>query len=90
MRGLNSLLARHIAYALFWMGDDPVQHRLQRLVGLLGNFDELRRPVNAAPVHAVQHHAVQMCFQVSSRAKAMNRRGRTAVRLVGLEPGLTE
>jgi hypothetical protein len=29
--------------------------RLQRFVGWLGNFDELRRPVNAAPVHAVQH-----------------------------------
>ena len=31
-----------------------MQHRPQRFVGRLGNFDELRRPVNAALVHAVQ------------------------------------
>jgi hypothetical protein len=27
-------------------GADLVQHRLQRFVGWLGNFDELRRPLN--------------------------------------------
>ncbi len=41
-------------------GDDFVQHRLQRFVGRRWYFDELRRPVNAAPVHAVQHQAMQV------------------------------
>ena len=67
-----------------------MQHRLQRFVGWLGNFDELRRPVNAAPVHAVQHQAVKVNVQVGCRAKALNQSDRTAVSLVGLEPGLTE
>ena len=40
-------------------GDDPVQHRLQRFVGWRGYFDELRRTFGAAPVHAVQHQAMQ-------------------------------
>jgi hypothetical protein len=52
--------------------------------------DELRRPVNAAPVHAVQDQAVKMNVQVGGRAKALNQSDRTAVSLVGLEPGLPE
>ncbi len=71
-------------------GDDLVQHCLQRFVGWLGNFDELRRPVNAAPVHAVQDQAVKVNVQVGGRAKALNQSDRTAISLVGLEPGLTE
>ena len=67
-----------------------MQHRLQRFVGWLGNFDELRRPVNAAPVHAVQNRAVKVNVQVGGRAKALNQSDRTAASLVGLEPGLTE
>ena len=71
-------------------GDDLVQHRLQRLVGWLGNVDELRRPVNAAPVHAVQHQAMQVYVEIGRRAKALNQRDRTAVSLVGLETGLVK
>ena len=70
-------------------GDDLVQHRLQCFVSWLGNFDELRRP-NAAPVHTVQDQAVKVNVQVGGRAKALNQSDRTAVSLVGLEPGLTE
>jgi len=51
-----------------------VQHRLQRFVGWLGNFDELRRPVNAAPVHAVQDQAVKVNVQVGGRAKTLDQR----------------
>ena len=36
---------------------------LQRLVGRRGCFDEFRRTVGAAPVHAVQHQAVQVDVQ---------------------------
>ena len=71
-------------------GDDFVQHRLHRFVGWLGNFDELRRPVSAAPAHAVQDQAVKVNVQVGGRAKALNQSDRTAVSLVGLEPSLAE
>ena len=70
-----------------------MQHRLQRLVGWLGNLDELRLPVNAAPVYAVQDQAVKVNVQVGGRAKALNQSDRTAVSLVGpfdISPGLTE
>ena len=50
----------------------------------------LRRPVIAAPVHAVQHKAVKVSGQVGGRAKALNQRDRAAVSLVGLEPDLIE
>jgi hypothetical protein len=40
-------------------GDDLVQHRLQCFVSWRGGFNELRRPVNAAPVNAVQDQAVK-------------------------------
>ena len=39
-------------------GDDLVQHRLQCFVSWRRGFDELRCPVNAAPVNAVQDQAV--------------------------------
>jgi len=45
-------------------GDDPVQHRLQHLVGRRSYFDELRRAVGTTPVHAVQHQAMQMNVEV--------------------------
>jgi len=41
-------------------GDDLVQHRLQRLVGWRGHFDEDRFAFGVAPVHAVQHQAVKV------------------------------
>jgi hypothetical protein len=45
-------------------GDDLVQHRLQRFIGRRGCFDELRRAISAAPVHAVQHQARKVDVQV--------------------------
>ena len=62
-------------------------------VSWLGGFDELQRPVNAAPVNAVQDQAVKVNVQVGGRAKALNQSDRTAVSLVGpfdISPGLTE
>ncbi len=38
--------------------------RLQRLVGWRGHLDEFRRALDAAPVHTVQHQAVQVNVQV--------------------------
>lgn len=67
-----------------------VQDRLQRFVVRRGYLHELGRPVNAAPVHAVQHQAVKVNYQVGGRAKALNQSDRTAVSLVGLEPDLIE
>ena len=63
-------------------------NRLQRFVGWLGTFDELRRPVNAAPVHAVQHQAVKVNVEVGRRAKALDQRDRAAVGFVWLAPSL--
>lgn len=71
-------------------GDDLVQHRLQRFVGWRAGFDEPRRAVGAAPVHAVQHQAVQVYFEVGRRGEALNQRDGAAVGFVRLEPGLTE
>ena len=71
-------------------GDDLVQHRLQRFVGWLGNFDEIRRPVNAALVHAVQDQAVKVNVKVGGRAKALDQRDRAAVGFLRLEPSLAE
>jgi hypothetical protein len=44
--------------------DDFVQHRLQRFVGWLGHFDEFRGAARAAPVHTVQHQAVQVGVEI--------------------------
>ena len=52
-------------------GDDLAQHRLHCFVGWLGNFDELWRTVNAAPVHAVKDQAVKVaswpCWPATAR-----------------------
>jgi hypothetical protein len=71
-------------------GDDPVQHRLQRFVARRGGFDELRRAVGTAPVHAVQHQAMQMYEQLRGavetwRLRIEHRRQKTR-RLMVLEP----
>ena len=65
-----------------------VQHRLHPLVARRGHFEESRHTVFAAPVHAVQHQAVQVDVQVGGRAEALNERDRAAVGLVGLETDL--
>ena len=64
-------------------GDDLVQHRLQRFVGRRGGFDELRRAFGAAPVHAVQHQAMQANVEIGRRAKALDQRDRAAVGFPG-------
>jgi hypothetical protein len=66
-------------------GDDLVQHRLQRFIGWRSQLDELRRTVSTAPVHAVQHLAMQVDVQIGRRAKALDQRDRAAVGLVGLQ-----
>ena len=71
-------------------GDDLVQHRLQRLIGWRGHLDEGRLGCGAAPIHAVQHQAVQMGVEVGRRAEALNQRDGAAVGNVGLEPSLAE
>ena len=43
-----------------------------------------------APIHAVQHQAVQVDVQVGGRAKPLDQRDRAAVGLLGLESGLIE
>ena len=60
------------------VGDDLVQHRLQRLVGRCGCFDEDRRAIGAAPVHAVQQQAVKVNVEVGRRAEALDQRDRAA------------
>ena len=55
-----------------------------------GGFNELRRAACAAPVHAVQHQAMQMNVEVGRRAKTLDQRDRAAVGFVGLEPSLAE
>jgi len=50
--------------SLHHAGDDLVQHRLQRLVGRRGCFEENRRAIGAAPVYAVQHQAVKANVEV--------------------------
>ena len=69
--------------------DDLVQHGLQRLIGRRSHLDE-DRVAFSAPAHAVQHQAVQVDVQVGSRPEALDQRGRTAVGLVCLQPGLLE
>jgi hypothetical protein len=71
-------------------GDDFVRHRLQRCVGRRRNFDEFRHSVGTAPVHAVQHQAVQVNVEVGRRAEALDQRDRAAVGFVRLELSLAE
>jgi hypothetical protein len=71
-------------------GDDLVQHGLQRCVGRRRDVDELRHTVGTAPVHAVQHQAVQVNVEVGRRAEALDQRDRAAVGFVRLEPSLAQ
>jgi hypothetical protein len=62
-------------------GDDLVQHRPRRLVGWCGHFDNYRFTVGTAPVHAVQHQAVQMELQVGRPAETLDQSHHAAVGL---------
>ena len=66
-----------------------MQQRLQLLVGWRGYFDKHRRAVRA-PVHAVQHQAMQVNIEIGRRAKTLDQRDRAAVGLKGLEAGLIQ
>ena len=68
-------------------GDDRLQQRVQLVVGGRVRLDERRRAVGAAPVHPVQHQAVQVDVEVGRRAEALDQRDGAAVAFVGLEPG---
>ena len=57
-----------------------MQHRLRRVIGRRGHFDEDRLTI-AAPIDAVQHQAVQVDVQVGGRPKALDQRDRAAVGL---------
>lgn len=54
------------------MGDDLVQHRLQRLIRWRWFFDEDWRAVGTAPVYAVQYQAVRMDVQIRGRAEVLD------------------
>ena len=66
-----------------------VQQRLQRFIGGCAYLDEDRLTLGA-PVHAIQHQAVQVDVEVGGRAKPLDQRDRAAVGLLGLESGLIE
>ena len=68
-------------------GDDLVQQRLQLLVGGGIGLHEYR-PAIGAPVHAVQHQAVQVYVEIGRRPKSQDQRNRAAGGFVGLEAGL--
>ena len=66
-----------------------MQQRLQRFIGGCGSLDEDRLTAGA-PVHAVQHQAVQVTVEIGSGTKALDQRDRAAVGLLGLQIGLIE
>jgi len=66
-----------------------VQQRPQLLVGGRIGLDEYRLAVRA-PVHAVQHQAMEVNMGIGRRPKSLDQRDRAAVGLVRLEAGLLE
>jgi hypothetical protein len=66
--------------------DDRLQQRLQLVVGGRTRFDEHRQTIGVAPVHAVQHQAVQVDVEVGGGAEALDQRDGAAVACVGLQP----
>jgi len=90
-RSLPLLFDEHAAtrQQLHQPRDDLVQQRPQLLVGGGIGLDEYRLAVRA-PVHAVQHQAMQMNIEIGRRAKSLDQRDRAAVSLKGLEAGLLE
>jgi hypothetical protein len=87
--GLTHLLDQHAATRehLHQPGDDRLQQRAQLVVGGRTRLDEGWCAIGAAPVHAVQHQAVQVDVQVGGRAKTLDQRHGTAVAFVGFELG---
>ena len=54
-----------------------VQHRMQRFIGRRGHLDKQGLAFGAAPVHAVQHQAVQVDVQVGGRPDRESSAGST-------------
>jgi hypothetical protein len=70
-------------------GDDPVQHRMQRLIGRRGHFGEDRAP--SAPLRYTPSSTGSAGGCSGWRPnQALDQRDRAAVGLVGLETGLPE
>lgn len=67
-----------------------LQHRLQRFVGWRRYLDEDGFTVGAAPVHAVQHQAVQVDVELGRRPEALDERDRVAMLLQGMRLQLPE
>jgi len=71
-----------------------MQHRLQRLIGWRGHFDEDRFAFGVAPVHTVQHQAVKVNVQIGGRTRhwqaRLDQRDRATVGLVSLQTRLIE
>jgi hypothetical protein len=90
--GLPHLLDQHAPARehLHQPGDDRVQQRVQFVVGGRTGFDEHRHAFGAAPVHPVQHQAMQVDVEVGRRPKTLDQRDGAAVGFVGLEPSLAE
>ena len=53
-------------------GDDRAQQRVQFVVAGRTGLDEHRHAIGAAPVHPVQHQAVQVDVQVGGGAEALH------------------
>ncbi len=82
--GLHAFVGQRRAVdQLHRAGDDRAQLRLKHFFGRRGQLHEFRRPVSAAPVHAVQHQAVQVDVQVGGLPEALDQRDRAAVERVG-------
>jgi hypothetical protein len=56
-----------------------------QLVGGRIHLDEGWRAISAAPIHPVQHEAVQVNVEVGGRPEALNQRDGATVAFVGLE-----
>jgi hypothetical protein len=63
---------------------------VQLVVGGGGRLDEGRHSVAGAPVHAVQHQAVQVDVELGSRAEALDQRHGPAVALARIQPGAVQ
>ncbi|MBL0296725.1 MAG: hypothetical protein IPQ21_05900 [Betaproteobacteria bacterium] len=68
-------------------GDDGLQQRVPRLVAGRTDLDEAGQTVGVAPIHPVQHEAVQVDVEVGGRAEALDRRDGAAMAFIGLETG---
>ena len=85
--GLPHLLDQHASARehLHQPGDDRVQQRVQFVVCGRTGLDEHWHTIGTAPVHAVQHQAMQMYVEVGRRPKTLDQRDGAAVALLAFE-----